>query len=330
LIGLYLLPEDSTVARRAITAALVVFLGLASQAPAQDVQLKWEFQKDKPIYQEMTTNTKQSMDVMGQKIDQNNMQRFVFSWTPKEQDKDKNWIIAQKLEAVMMKTEIGGSPTEYDSTAPAAAGGNALGEFFKALVGSEFKLTISPDLKVIKIDGRDEFVSKLVRANPQMEAILKQILGDEALKQMADPAFAAIPPKPVKKGDTWEKKLVLNMGPIGTYDTTNTYTYDGKDGKLDKIKVDTKLKYAAPGAAAAGALPFKIKAGTELVSKSATGTIYFDNEKHRLDHSDAKLNLEGKLDIDVGGTSTQVNLTMEQTTTVKMSDTNPVPTAKKS
>ena len=64
--------------RRAIVAAMAVCLGLASQAPAQDVQLKWEFQKDKPIYQEMTTNTKQSMDVMGQKIDQNNSQTFVF------------------------------------------------------------------------------------------------------------------------------------------------------------------------------------------------------------------------------------------------------------
>src|SRR5262249_44600534 len=152
-----------------------------------------------------------------------------------------------KLEAVKMSTEIGGAPTKYDSTEPAQAGGNALGEFFKALVGSEFKLTLSPDMKIIKIEGRDEFVNKLVRANPQMDAILRQILGDEALKQMAEPAFAAIPNKPVKKGDTWERKQTLNMGPIGTYDTVNKYTYEGKDGKLDKIKVDTTLKYAAPG-----------------------------------------------------------------------------------
>ncbi len=286
--------------------------------------LKWEFHKDKPIYQEMTTVTKQTMKTMGMDITQNNTQMFVFSWTPKEQDAAKNWIVVQKLEAVRMKTEIGGNTTEYDSTATNPTSGNALGEFFKALVGSEFKLTISPDLKVTKIEGRDEFIAKLIRANPQMEAILKQILGDEALKQMADPAFAAIPPKPVKKGDHWEKKLVLNMGPIGTYDTTNTYTYEGKDGKLDKIKVDTKLKYSAPGAAASGSLPFKIKSGTDLVSKTATGTVYFDNEKHRLDHSEMKLNLEGKLDIEVGGTSTQVDLNMEQTTTVKMTDTNPV------
>ncbi len=310
--------------RRAITAVVVVLLGLASQAPAQEVTLKWEFQKDKPIYQEMTTITKQTMKTMGMDITQNNTQMFVFSWTPKEQDAAKNWIVAQKLEAVRMKTEIGGNTTEYDSTATNQTSSNALGEFFKALVGSEFKLTISPDLKVTKIEGRDEFVTKLIRANPQMEAILKQILGDEALKQMADPAFAAIPPKPVKKGETWEKKVVLNMGPIGTYDTTNTYTYEGKDGALDKIKVDTKLKYSAPGAASSGSLPFKIKPGTDLVSKTATGMVYFDNVKHRLDHSDMKLNLEGKLDIEVGGTSTQVDLTMEQTTTVKMSDTNPV------
>lgn len=316
-------------ARRAIAAA-VVFLGLAVQASAQDVTLKWEFTKDKPIYQEMTTVTKQTMKVMGMEITQNNSQTFVFSWTPKEQDATtKNWVIVQKLEAVKMKTEIGGTPTEYDSTVPGQASGNALGEFFKALVGSEFKLTISPDLKIVKIEGRDEFVTKLVRANPQMEAILKQILGDEALKQMADPAFAAVPNKPVKKGDTWEKKLTLNMGPIGTYDTTNKYTYEGKDGKLDKIKVDTTLKYQAPGAAASGSLPFKIKPGTDLVSKNATGMIFFDNEKHRLDHSDMKLNLEGKLEIDVGGTSTQVELSMDQTTTVKMSDTNPVPGPKK-
>ena len=266
-------------ARRAIAAALVMFLGLASRTPAQEVQLKWEFQKDKPIYQDMTTVTKQTMKVMGMEITQNNSQTFVFSWTPKEQDKDKNWIIAQKLEAVKMKTEIGGAPTEYDSTAPAPAGGNALGEFFKALVGSEFKLTISPELKVIKIEGRDEFVSKLVRANPQMEAILKQILGDEALKQMADPAFAAIPAKPVKKGDAWEKKLVLNMGPIGTYDTTNNYTYDGKDGKLDKIKVNTTLKYLAPAAAAAGALPFKIKPGTDLTQQECNRHDLFRQRK---------------------------------------------------
>jgi hypothetical protein len=146
---------------------------------------------------------------------------------------------------------------------------------------------------------------------------------------MAEPAFGAIPAEPVKKGQKWEpKKTTLNMGPIGTYNTTYSYTYEGKDGKLDKIKVESKLEYAAPGAAAAGALPFKIQKA-DLASKESSGTIWFDNEKHRLDHSEMKLKLEGKLTIEIGGMATEVSLTQNQTTKVTTAETNPAAPAKK-
>jgi anti-sigma28 factor (negative regulator of flagellin synthesis) len=298
--------------------------GLSAPAFGQDaVTLKWEFQKDKPFYQEMKTTTKQTMKVTGMEISQTQEQGFTFSWTPKEQDKDKNWIVNQKIEAIKMDIEMGGNKISYDSLKDTSGTGNPLADFFKALVGSEFKLTISPDMKVLKIEGRDEFMQKLAKANPQMEPLLKQILSDDALKQMADPAFAAVPNKPVKKGDSWEKTSKLNMGPIGTYDTTYKYTYDGKDGKLDKIKMTTNLTYQTPGANAAGNLPFKIK-DANLKSKNAEGTIWFDNEKHRLEKSDLKLKLEGKLTIDISGNTTDVELTQDQTTTVNTTDTNPI------
>jgi hypothetical protein len=303
---------------------LLLWTGIVGFALGQDtVQLKWEFQKDKPFYQEMTTDTKQTMNIMGMNVTQNQKQTFIFSWTPKEQDKEKNWIIKQKIEGVKMNIEIGGNKVDYDSTNPSAATGNPLADFFKALVGSEFTITISPEMKIIKIEGRSEFIDKLVKSNPQMEPLLKQILGDEALKQMSDPAFAAVPNKPIKKGDTWERKSTLNMGPIGVYDTTYKYTYEGKQDKLDKIKVETTLNYQPPGANPVGALPFKIKAA-KLESKGGSGTILFDNEKHRLDNSETKIKLEGKLTIDIGGMATDVDLSQDQTTTVKTSDKNPV------
>jgi hypothetical protein len=307
----------------------VLFLpGLALPMAAQDagnaVTLSWKFEKDKPFYQEMTTTTKQTMKVMGMDVTQNQSQTFYFSWTPVEQDKDKNWIVKQKIEAVKMDIEIAGNKIPFDSTKDmGTAGSNPLADFFKALVGSEFTLTISPDMKVLKIDGRDKFIEKLVKANPQMEPLLKQILGDEALKQMSDPAFAAVPATPVKSGQTWEKDASLNMGPIGRYETKTKYTYKGKEGKLEKIQVDTDLKYETPAANAAATLPFKIKKA-DLKSKSATGTILFDNDKHRIDSSNQKLTLEGTLTIDIGGQTSEVALTQEQTTTVKTTDTNPV------
>lgn len=303
--------------------AVPLLVGLVVPALAQDaVTLEWKFEKDKAFYQEMSTDTKQTMKVMGMDITQNQKQTFILSWTPKEQDKDKNWIVVQKIEGVKMDIEIGGNKITFDSTKDTGAG-NPLADFFKALVGSEFKLTISPQMKVTKIEGKDEFIKKLISANQQMEPLLKQILSDEALKQMADPAFAAVPDKPVKKGDSWTKESKLNMGPIGSYDTTYKYTYEGKEGDLDKIKVETTLKYSPPGENTAGGLPFRIKSA-DLKTKDASGTILFDNKKHRLASSEMNLKLEGKLTIEIGGMTTEVDLTQTQKTTVKTTDDNPL------
>jgi Family of unknown function (DUF6263) len=99
-------------------------------------------------------------------------------------------------------------------------------------------------MKISNFMGRDEFLKKLVKENQAMEPLLKIILSDEALKQMSDPAFAAIPDKPVKKGDTWQKTTMLNMGPIGSFDTNYKFTFDGTDErKLQRIKIDATLKY---------------------------------------------------------------------------------------
>jgi len=222
-----------------------------------------------------------------------------------------------------MDIQIGGNPITYDSTKDTAS--NPLADFFKALVGAEFKLTLGPDMKVVKIDGREDFLKKLIPANPQMEPLLKQILSDEALKQMADPAFGVVPGKPVKKGDTWERKSVLNMGPIGSYDSTYKYTDEGaeeKDKNLVRIKVDTKLKYVPPAASASG-LPFRITEG-KLDSKDATGTVVFDTSKGRVASSTQTLKLEGNLKIEIAATTSEVKLSQTQTTNVRTTDDNPI------
>lgn len=311
-------------------AALLVVVGLTVPAQAQDaVTLKWKFEKGKPFYQEMTTETKQEMTVMGMKINQTQKQTFIFSWTPVN-EKDGNWIIKQKIEGLKMDIQIGGTPITYDSTKDANAT-NPLGDFFKALIGAEFTITLDKNMKVTKVEGREEFLKKLTSANQQMEPLLKSILSDDALKQMADPAFAIAPDKAVKKGDTWKRESKLNMGPIGTYESTYTYTYEGQDDKdknLAKIKVDTALKYVPPGAGAGAGLPFKI-ISADLKSKDATGTALFDVQKGRLVSLDLSLKLEGKLTIDISGMNSEVQLNQEQKTTVKTTDANPVKPAEK-
>jgi hypothetical protein len=295
----------------------------AFAADDKPAALKWKLEKDKPFYQEMTTTTKQKMKVMNSDVNQDQSQTFIFSWTPVSQDKDGNWTIKQKIEGVKMSINIGGSAIDYDSTKEGGTA-NPLSDFFKQLVGSEFTLTLDKDLKVTKIDGRDAFVKKLSAANPQMEPLLNQILSEKALKEMADPTFASIPNKEVKKDENWKKESKLDMGPIGTYDNTYTYTYKGKDDKLEKIKVETALKYTPPAdSGGANPLPFKIKKA-DLKSTKADGTIWFDADKGRIDHSETSLTLKGDLEIEIGGQTTKVELTQDQTTKFTTTDKNPL------
>jgi hypothetical protein len=309
----------------------LVFLALVVPAFAQDkdkpVALKWKFDKDKTFYQEMKTETQQTMKVQGSDVVQKQDMTFYFSWTPKSPEGD-NWIIEQKIIGVVMKIDIGGTKVEYDSRKDAPAG-NPLGDFFNKLKDSEFKITLNTkENKVTKVEGRDAFVSKLIGANPQMEKLLKQILTDDALKEMAEPTFAAVPANPVKPGDTWERSAKIEMGPLGRYENTYKYKYEGTgQDKLDTIKIDVTTKYVPPPDTAMnpaeGALPFKIKKG-DLKSTSSSGTVKFDNAKGRVESSDMNLEIKGDLEIEISGQVTKVELTQKQTTSVKTLDKNPV------
>ena len=340
--------EDGTVPRIRywVLAALLVVIGLSApitaqdnkdKAPAKDkaaappvtpaasgdkVELKWKFEKDKPFYQEMTTKTQQDMQVMGMPVKQSQDQTFYFSWQFKEEDKDKNTVVAQQIVGVKLTINVAGNPITFDSTIPPGQN-TALSEFFRALVGSEFRLTLAKDNKVIDIKGRDEFLKKLTAANQQMEALLKSILTEEALKQMADPSFGVTPPGPKAKGETWEKESSLNLGPIGSYKCKYVYKYEGQDEKnkdLAKISKETVLTYQPPPAETGVQLPFRIKEAN-LKSKNGKGTVYFDIKKGRVEKSEDKIELDGKLTIEIAGMTTDVTLTQTQETNITTSDT---------
>jgi hypothetical protein len=294
----------------------------APTAGGDKANLAWKFEKGKTFYQEMTTDTTQNMKVMGQDVTQKQSQTFYFAWTPTE-EKDGVWTVTQKIDGIKMTITINDQTISFDSTNPTAAANNALAEFFKQLVGSTFTLTIGKDMKVMKVEGRDEFIKKLGSANSQMEPLLKKILSDDALKQMADPTFGVVPGKEVTKGETWTpKSSELNLGPIGTYTNAYKYTYEGKDGDLQKVKVENTLTYKPPTEGGEG-LPFRIKSAN-LTSKDAGGTIYFNPAKGRLEKSNLSLKLEGSLDIEIGGTTTKVDLKQEQKTAILTSDTSPI------
>jgi Family of unknown function (DUF6263) len=281
---------------------------------------------NKPFWQEMKTDTSQTMKVQGMEVVQKQSQTFFVKWTPKSKDKDC-WKVEYEIVGVKMDIQIGGNNIAYDSTANKdQTPQNPLTDFFKALVGSKFTFTVCSDAKegirVTDVDGLEQFVNKLAAANEQLKPLLQQILTKDALKQMSNPTFAAFPrtDEEFKKG-TWDYDTTLNMGPIGSYKTKYVYTL-AKDGK--KIDVTGNMDYAAPKSDQAGGLPFQIKKG-ELKAEKVTGTVTLDPKAGRIADSTMQMDLAGNLTIDIAGMETNVALTQKQTSSVKTLDSDPVP-----
>jgi len=314
-----------------------VLLGLAAlaivvaQLPAQagEDKLEWKAfdKKTNPngFYQTLTTKTNQKMKVAGQELAQDQEQTFFVHWIPEDKDAKGNWIVKQKIVGVRMKIDIGGNKIEYDSVADQQPQ-NPLTDFFKKLMSLELKFTVTPKMKVEKIEGREEFINELGKVSPQMKPLLEKILSEEALKSMADQTWAAFPPEGSLKQKEWKNTSKLDLGPIGIYETNFTYTSEGTKDKMDKIGVKSTLKYEKPAAAAG--LPFQIKAG-ELTGKDGKGEVVFNREKGRIDSSKMDMTLAGKLTISIAGMDTEVEINQTQNATSVSSDTNPVDELKK-
>jgi RNA polymerase sigma factor (sigma-70 family) len=285
------------------------------------VVLRPKFTKDRPFYQEVTTTTRQVMKVLGNDVGQSQQQTFYFRWTPTERAPDNGWVLTQRVEGVKLSTDIGGSKITFDSTADGNAP-SVLGDFYKSLVGSEFRVTLDQRYRVRQVEGADAFIKKALPVSPDVRTGWAEVVSVDALRRTAEPSFPALPPGPVRRGDSWVRKDDVDLGPLGRYRATHVYTYEGRDGRLDRITLETTLKDRRVRGAESR-LPFEVTGGN-LERASGTGTILFDREAGRVVRLESELELEGQLDISTGGQKVGVNLHQRQRITVRATPTNPL------
>src|SRR4051794_7693102 len=104
--------------RMPVLAALLTAAAVAladDPKPSGGVVLRLKFEKDKTFFEEVTTETQQTIKVMGADVAQQQKQTLVWSWTPRVQDKDQNWLVKQKIEGVQLDADIGGLKVSFDT-----------------------------------------------------------------------------------------------------------------------------------------------------------------------------------------------------------------------
>jgi len=311
--------------RRCLAVGLLMTLIAAVTAQeAKPVKLEWKFEKDKTFYQTMTIETAQTLKFSGKEVSKKDKQTFFISWTPTKQE-DKNWVFKLKIEGVQLDLDVAGNKVAYDSTRDDNPTGE-LSAFYKGLLGSELTVTLDPEMHATNVEGREKIVEALEKADPQLKTLVDQLLTRDTLKQLADASFPTLPTREVKKGDTWTRLTGLTLGPIGTFETKYTYTNDGpeKDANVEKISVKAETTYKAPIDRTPG-FPFKINSADLKSAEGSGGTVRFRKDKGRPEKSELKLTLKGKLNVDVGGSASDVEVVnLTQTTTVTTTDENPL------
>jgi RNA polymerase sigma factor (sigma-70 family) len=285
----------------------------AGAAKDTSVVFAWKFEKAKPFYQEWTTETSHDMVVQGNKANQTQSETFYFRWTPVKEQND-NWTLKQEYLGVKLDIDIGGNKTQFDSTKEEPGTPSPIADFYRALIGAQFRMTLDKDYRVSKIEGREEFARKLVIATPSLGQVVQGVLREDALRHVAETTFANLPDDPVRPGDTWTRKSKRDMGPAGVFVTTSGYTYAGKEGKLDKITMESTLE-SRPAADGGLGLPFNVKKGK--LKGEGTGTLWFDRAKGRVVRLELTQKVRGKLTVAVGEQESELDMAETQRTLVK-------------
>jgi hypothetical protein len=300
-------------------------------APVDPNKVKFDlrFEAGKSFYQKYSTRVEQTIKMQaGTDTPMKQEMTFFFKWTPVSQDKDK-WTVKQTIEGVKFSLSIAGQSIDYDSTDsnPTGAAGNpALSEFFKNLINLEFSVTFGPGGVVEKVEGKDEAVKKLSTVNPQLENILKNILSDDALKEMTDPTAGLTPKEAIALNGTWEKTMTTNLGPIGSYERKYNCTYKGKDADptkkdLDRVEIKPTISYKPP-LAGTESLPFRIKSGSMTTKEVKQGYMLYNAKSGRPQEIKIQMIMEGDLDVTIGAADTKVKLYQDQTTEYVIGDTS--------
>jgi RNA polymerase sigma factor (sigma-70 family) len=287
-------------------------------APSKAVTFQWKFEKGKPFYQIITTETEQHSKVMGTDVAQKQNQTFYFRWTPKDRTRDNRWVITQRVEGVKIDLDMAGTRLNYDSTTGKPSADSPLGNFYQALVGSEFQLTVPSGAQGLQIDGVPKFLREL--SNRQTPLHAKSVAD---YNQLLGVWFLALPPQPVRVGDTWSRKAEFSVLSLHGFNVVYQYTYAGKEGPLDKITVQCTMGYQLRDPGKGEGFPAQVKK-VDLKTTKGTGVVYFDRARGRIVWSEMTLPLEGQMTLLLNGQETQVDLRQTQTIRGQTMDADPL------
>ncbi len=293
---------------RAAVSSLVALAALSAPAFGQ-TNLNWKFREGDKFYVEERMTSKTTSTVMGMKVTEEQTQVRISSFVVKSRTKD-GVVLEQRIESWKGKN-VGGQPGSDE-------GMKLLEQATKDVV---FTIELSPAGKVLKFDGYNQMLKKIMDVNPDEAKKFKAIATEEVLRAPLAMIFDVLPGKAVKKGESWNKEISVPLGPMGTFKFSTAFTYNGPGEGGEQIASKGTFHFE-PSKGDAGDLGFKI-VKMELTKKESTGKLVFDNSKGRLVVNEFTMPLAGTMTIEIAGMQIDVEVDGTETRTLKILDKRP-------
>lgn len=283
-------------------AAPVLALLLAA-APGDIYELQWKLKEGEVFYNKSSVTMDQTMELMGQKVDQTIGIKTVLKFKVKSV---KDGVTVVEMTYLDMKVDAGNLPG-------ANVGNN--------LKNVSFTATLNDKMQVTKLEGYDKFLEALAGDNAEQKKLMKAMMPESSIKQMFGQTFVIGPGKPIGVGGTWERKMAVAFGAIGNVETKESFKLDSVKGDLATIGVKGELTFKT-GDGDSG-LPFKITKA-DMKADKFNGTHTFDIKTGRVTESKVDMDMSGSMTIEAAGQSIDAKMSMKMKTVGVITEKNPI------
>jgi hypothetical protein len=308
-------------AGRWLTAALA-FLALAASGTAQaQVKLQYKFPEGQKLTYKSTSNTSQTLTLMGQAIETESKDTILTSQTVGKKRADSTQPVVEKIESLTSELSLpGGLTVSFDSKDPDAKIDNPqlafLGDVYKLISQMTYTVVLDGQNKVKAVEGTESLIEKADKLGDLAKQSVRSRLNAQHLKEQFEERHGNLPDVLARAGEPWERTEKLDLGGQ-TLTFHKKYEYAGTEKlgtkTLDKISVKTlDVKYAMDPNSAS---PLKATK-SDLKIESGDGTILFDRDAGAVVSAKGKIHIKGPMTLDAGGQeiAAKLDLTMETDT----------------
>jgi hypothetical protein len=286
---------------------LVGLVAALHAAPAQaQTTLRYTFKKGEKFHCVDEMKTESQMTLGGNDFTTKSSHIFDMTWKVIGVGSDGKAKVAQTLDRIRWVQEGPQGTFEFDSKKaeePTDSFGKVMVPLFKAMVGAELQVAMTPQGEVSDV----QLPQKVVDALKNMPG---GKLVQETLKDFTGPGGLRLSKDPVKPGASWNTNVKMKMAPVGELVMDTKYTYDGK-GEGDRKNLERITLQPTLAADVAPGSPDKVK----FTKQEGKGSAYFDNKKGRLVETSLVLKME--LEVSSEGQTVPVKYAQSNRTTLE-------------